>query len=601
MVNSHHWFHVLLTQNPFFMKNLTLFLFALLAMPLMYAQTPQGINYQAVLRDGSTVLANTQVNVLLGIEDANVNILYEESHDLTTNEFGLINFVIGEGTPVIGTFDQIDWAQAGMQFEAEVTYNGTIYSLGRVNFVSVPFSLYADRAKMADSMELGDLLDVSMTPATAGQGLVWNGTAWEAATIGGGAGALNDLSDVTAAPTEAGEILVWDGTEWSVNAGTLVLDSTISTTTYLGTDLFLFGANGTANVISTFGDDPSLGLVGVVDSFDFIQGFMDVALEGEGRMGTFGPTSLNFLVGGVGTDSELGAVSVWDSVGNGKAIMGAGIPGLPSAGFIETYGSNGATNVSSVGSNTNIGYLGLADSMGTNKVIITSRDRGDGIIRTLGVDGNNAVVMGGGIDGGSGSIAVNDSTGFPRINMGVYNGNLSFLELIGPSATAEVGMQVTTSGTGIIFADVKNFRIPYPNQPGKEIWYASLEGPEAAAYVRGTATMVNGEAEVLFPAHFEAIASPQSMTVILTPLSADSEGMAVIEKTAQGFKVKELRQGTGSYSFDWEVKCVRQGYENYRAVRDVSAMPQMSTDTKAAPHGQLLPAAIARPKANVQK
>ena len=59
------------------------------------------------------------------------------------------------------------------------------------------------------------------------------------------------------------------------------------------------------------------------------------------------------------------------------------------------------------------------------------------------------------------------------------------------------------------------------------------------------------------------------MTVILTPLSASSEGLAVIEKTTSGFKVKELRSGTGNYSFDWEVKCVRQGFENYQVVRDI--------------------------------
>ena len=95
-----------------------------------------------------------------------------------------------------------------------------------------------------------------------------------------------------------------------------------------------------------------------------------------------------------------------------------------------------------------------------------------------------------------------------------------------------------------------------------------LKDQKQAAYVRGTAQLVNGEAVVNFPEHFAAIANSQTMTVVLTPLSAASEGMAVIEKTATGFQVKELRQGAGNYQFDWEVKCVRSGYENYRAVRD---------------------------------
>lgn len=43
-----------------------------------------------------------------------------------------------------------------------------------------------------------------------------------------------------------------------------------------------------------------------------------------------------------------------------------------------------------------------------------------------------------------------------------------------------------------------------------------------------------------------------------------------MKKTAQGFEVQELRKGQGNYSFDWEVKCVRKGFENYRVYRSKS-------------------------------
>ena len=108
----------------------------------------------------------------------------------------------------------------------------------------------------------------------------------------------------------------------------------------------------------------------------------------------------------------------------------------------------------------------------------------------------------------------------------------------------------------------------HPSKPDKEIWYACIEGPEGAAYTRGTANLVNGEVEVVFPDHFMEVINPQTMTVNLTPLSAESKGLAVVEKTATGFKVKELAQGTGNYGFDWEVKAVRKGLEDYRPVRD---------------------------------
>ena len=56
------------------------------------------------------------------------------------------------------------------------------------------------------------------------------------------------------------------------------------------------------------------------------------------------------------------------------------------------------------------------------------------------------------------------------------------------------------------------------------------------------------------------------MTVQVTPLSSDSKGLAVIQKGLDGVKVTELFGGTGSYDFDYEVKCIRKGYEDYRGV-----------------------------------
>ena len=121
--------------------------------------------------------------------------------------------------------------------------------------------------------------------------------------------------------------------------------------------------------------------------------------------------------------------------------------------------------------------------------------------------------------------------------------------------------------TGVIWADEKNFRVPNPNQPGTEIWYACVEGPEAAAYIRGTAHLVNGRATVAFPDHFTAVATSQGMTVQITPHSAESKGLAVVERSIEGFVVRELFSGAGTYDFDYTVMAVRQGYENYRVIR----------------------------------
>jgi hypothetical protein len=116
-------------------------------------------------------------------------------------------------------------------------------------------------------------------------------------------------------------------------------------------------------------------------------------------------------------------------------------------------------------------------------------------------------------------------------------------------------------------ADLKSLRVPNPVKPDADIVYAAVEGPEAAAYVRGTASLSNGEAIIDLPEHFVSIASDQRLTVQLTPNSSKSLGLAVDEKSVKRIVVKELMDGKGSYEFDWEVKCVRKGYEDYRVIR----------------------------------
>jgi len=145
--------------------------------------------------------------------------------------------------------------------------------------------------------------------------------------------------------------------------------------------------------------------------------------------------------------------------------------------------------------------------------------------------------------------------------------NNGFVSVSDENGDIQAGMVVDPSGQGVLYADIKNFKMDHPTDPSKEIWYASIEGPEAAAYVRGTGRIINGEAFILFPDHFSIVANPNTLTVVITPGSSETYGLAVIEKLQNGFKVKELKGGKGTFSFDWEAKAIRKGYENYQPVR----------------------------------
>ena len=173
-------------------------------------------------------------------------------------------------------------------------------------------------------------------------------------------------------------------------------------------------------------------------------------------------------------------------------------------------------------------------------------------------------------EGGSGYVSVVGSDGSENCRLTNLLGypNHGFVAVKDPFNVTQAGILVNEFGEGQIFADVKNFRMDHPRDPGKEIWYASLEGPEAGAYERGTDSLKDGEVFIPYSEHFQLVINPSTTTVTLTPLYTDTYGLAVIEKNELGFKVKELKNGTGNFKFDYYITGVRKGYEDYKAVRE---------------------------------
>ncbi len=117
-----------------------------------YAQAPQGINYQAVVRDaGGNELANQAVSLRMTILENNTTAVYQETHSATTNDFGLVNLVIGQGSATQGAFNVIDWSTGNYFAQTEVDASGgTNYSLmGSQQLMSVPYALYAETSGSA--------------------------------------------------------------------------------------------------------------------------------------------------------------------------------------------------------------------------------------------------------------------------------------------------------------------------------------------------------------------------------------------------------------------------------------------------------------------
>ncbi len=148
------------------------------------AQTPQGINYQTVIRDGTgNILPDTELSLQMTVRSGapDGEAVYIEIHDVSTNAIGLINLVIGNGTPQSGTFAGIDWSAGDKYLETAVDLNGgnDFTILGVTQFLSVPYALFSKESESIKAgINLGEMLYwdgnewVYVLPGTYGQALI---------------------------------------------------------------------------------------------------------------------------------------------------------------------------------------------------------------------------------------------------------------------------------------------------------------------------------------------------------------------------------------------------------------------------------------------
>ncbi len=117
---------------------------------------PQGFKYQTSIRDNTgALLANKLVALKLSFlrTSPTGTIVYIETHNLITNDFGIANLNIGTGTPLQGTFSAIDWGNGPYFIKTELDVNnGNNYLfMGTNQLLSVPFALYAEKSANAEN------------------------------------------------------------------------------------------------------------------------------------------------------------------------------------------------------------------------------------------------------------------------------------------------------------------------------------------------------------------------------------------------------------------------------------------------------------------
>lgn len=134
------------------MKNILTFIIAGLITSNAFAQSPEKMSYQAVVRDGNNVLVTSssvgmQISILQGSSSGTP--VYVETQFPTTNVNGLVSIKIGEGNLVSGDFSTIDWAKGPYFVKTETDpTGGTSYAItGTSQLLSVPYALHAKYAE----------------------------------------------------------------------------------------------------------------------------------------------------------------------------------------------------------------------------------------------------------------------------------------------------------------------------------------------------------------------------------------------------------------------------------------------------------------------
>jgi len=154
------------------MKKLYTLIAILLINMAAFAQAPQKMSYQAVVRNAANDLSTNQtvgmqISVLQGSDTGTP--VYIETQTPTTNANGLVNLEIGTGTVVSGTFASIDWSTGTYYIKTETDpTGGTSYTInGTSQLLSVPYALYA-----------GNTGGGLSNGAIAGNTPYWNGSNW---------------------------------------------------------------------------------------------------------------------------------------------------------------------------------------------------------------------------------------------------------------------------------------------------------------------------------------------------------------------------------------------------------------------------------------
>ncbi len=216
------------------MKKIYFILAGLMLSVLTYAQAPQRLSYQAVVRDANTELVvDQQVRLRLSIliSPTATTSLWQEVQTIKTNENGLVSLQLGQVTALPANIF-LNNGTLYLKTEVDPNGSGTYTISGTSQLLSVPYAMYAKDVQNKDDADANptneiQTLSISGTNLTLSNG---GGTVTLPSSGGGGdnwgtqvvvSNASLDGEGTPAAPLKLaqqsasnGQVLKWNGTNW---------------------------------------------------------------------------------------------------------------------------------------------------------------------------------------------------------------------------------------------------------------------------------------------------------------------------------------------------------------------------------------------------
>jgi hypothetical protein len=484
------------------MKRIFISIAFVLAGYYSFAQAPQKMTYQSVIRNASNNLVSSgnigmQMSILQGGPSGIA--VYIERHTTTTNINGLATIEIGGGTIVAGSFSGIDWSAGPYYLKSEVDpTGGTTYSIsGTTQLLSVPYALYAESAGNSFS---GDYNDLTNTPTNLSD-------------FNNDVGFITSPNDADSNPSNEIQNLSLVGSTLSISGGnSVVLSSAGGNTLDQSYDQ---GGPGAGRTITADAGEVQINTATA----------NGIALRAQNTN-----TGVAIIAN---STNAANTFSVIQASTNSSSTLASGIVG----------NSTGAAN----------GISGQVESTGTGSAGVYGNNlRTNGGYGTYGI-GFNGVVGETNYQAGFGVYGRNyDAIGnFTANSVGTYG--LGYVGVWGEQSDP-LGFSVYSNGD-FGAAGTKAFYIDHPTAPDtKYLRHFSIESNEVLNVYRGNASFdANGEAIVEMPAYFDAV-NNMNCTYQLTPVGAYSP-LFIKEKMNNGQFI--IGGGSPGMEVSWTVHTER--------------------------------------------